>query len=219
MRLYLSVSANNKIVPFDHLPNLVGALHKWLGGNDIHDRLSFYSLSWLRRGQTLDKNGLVFPNGADWFISAYDTALIKKVVNGILNDPQIAFGMKVTAVTFRETPVFESGTRFRVGSPVLIKRNIDERQKHFTYKEPEADQFLTETFQYKLSKAGLPHTGATVRFDHEDPFAKTKISTYRGIQNKVNYCQVILEGSAEQIGFAWDVGIGNSTGIGFGSLL
>ena len=27
-----------------------------------------------------------------------------------------------------------------------------------------------------------------------------------------------LKGSPEQIAFAWDVGVGNSTGIGFGAL-
>jgi CRISPR/Cas system endoribonuclease Cas6 (RAMP superfamily) len=29
---------------------------------------------------------------------------------------------------------------------------------------------------------------------------------------------VIVEGSAEAVGFAWNVGIGNGTGIGFGAL-
>ncbi|GAB4499819.1 MAG: CRISPR-associated endoribonuclease Cas6 [Saprospiraceae bacterium] len=218
MRIYLKLSQNKEVVPFDHQVNLVGALHKWLGKNDVHDQLSFYSMSWLRGGREFGKNGLVFPNGADWFISAHDTDLIKKLVNGILDDPKIAFGMKVVEVTLRKTPAYESGSRFYLGSPVLVKRNLGERQKHFTFDETETDALLTETFHFKLSKAGLPVAGAVARFDRDHPAAKTKLSTYRGIQNKVNYCPVILEGSPEQIGFAWDVGVGNSTGIGFGSL-
>lgn len=219
MRIYLKISQNKDIVPFDHQINLVGAVHKWLGRNDVHDRLSFYSFSWLRGGRGLGKTGLMFPDGAEWFISAYDTDLIKRIVNGILDDSQVAFGMKVMEVTLRETPVYESGHRFFLGSPILVKRNQEERQKHFTFDEKEADTHLTETFQFKLSKAGLPVTGAAIRFDRAHHAAKTKLSTYRGIQNKVNYCPVILEGSPEQIGFAWDVGVGNSTGIGFGSLI
>lgn len=219
MRLYLKLSPNKDLVPFDHQINIVGALHKWLGKNEVHDSLSFYSLSWLRGGRGLGKNGLVFPNGADWFVSAHDSDLVKKLVNGILDDPQIAFGMKVVEVTLRETPAYESGSRFYLGSPVLVKRNLGERQKHFTFNEAETDALLTETFHFKLSKAGLSTIGAAARFDREHPAAKTKISTYRGIHNRVNYCPVILEGSPEQIGFAWDVGVGNSTGIGFGSLV
>lgn len=218
MRVYLKLSRNKEIVPFDHQVNMVGAFHKWLGKNEVHDGLSLYSLSWLRGGKGLGKNGLVFPDGADWFISAHDTELIKKVVNGILDDPQVAFGMKVVEVTLRETPVCESGSRFYLGSPILVKRNVGEKQKHFTFDEVEADAILTESFHFKLLKAGLSISGAVVRFDRSHPAAKTKLSTYRNIKNKVNYCPVIVEGSPEQIGFAWDVGVGNSTGIGFGSL-
>ncbi|MCB0534606.1 MAG: CRISPR-associated endoribonuclease Cas6 [Saprospiraceae bacterium] len=218
MRIYLKLSKNKEIVPFDHQINLVGAFHKWIGRNTIHDQVSMYSLSWLRGGKGLGKTGLIFPEGADWFISTYDVELVKKTLNGILDNPQVAFGMNVVEVTLRETPGYESGSRFYLGSPVLIKRNLGEKQKHFTFEEVETDTLLTETFHFKLSKAGLPVTGAFVRFDREHPAAKTKLSTYRNIQNKVNYCPVIIEGSPEQIGFAWDVGVGNSTGIGFGSL-
>lgn len=218
MRIYLKLSQSTELVPFNHQVNLVGALHKWIGQNDVHDHPSFYSMSWLRGGRGLGKNGLVFPDGADWFISAYDPELIKKVVNGILDDPQIAFGIKATGVTLRETPIYPSGSRFYLGSPVLVKRNLAEQQKHYTFDETEADALLTETFHFKLAKAGLPTAGAVARFDRKHRAAKTKISTYRNIKNRVNYCPVIIEGSPEQIGFAWDVGVGNSTGIGFGSL-
>lgn len=219
MRIYLKLSQNKEIVPFEHLPKLVGTMHKWLGKNDVHDQLSFYSFSWLRGGRGLGKTGLVFPDGAEWFISGYDTDLVKKAVSGILDDPQVAFGMKVVEITLRETPEYESGHRFYLGSPILVKRNQENRQKHFTFDDVETDTILTETFHFKLSKAGLPVSGAAVRFDRGHHTAKTKLSTYRGIQNKVNYCPVIIEGSPEQIGFAWDVGVGNSTGIGFGSLI
>lgn len=218
MRIYLKLSKNTELVPFDHQVNLVGALHKWLGENNLHDALSLYSLSWLRGGKGVGASGLNFPNGADWFISAHDTELIKKVANGILDDPQIAFGIKATEVTLRETPIYPSGSRFYLGSPALVKRNLAEQQKHYTFDETEADALLTETFHFKLAKAGLPTAGAVARFDRKHPAAKTKISIYRNIKNRVNYCPVIIEGSPEQIGFAWDVGVGNSTGIGFGAL-
>lgn len=42
--------------------------------------------------------------------------------------------------------------------------------------------------------------------------------TYRGIGNRANMCPVIIDGRPETKAFAWEVGIGNSTGIGFGSI-
>lgn len=218
MRIYLRLSKNTDSVPFNYPVNLVGALHKWIGRNALHDFLSLYSFSWLQRNERGNQTGLNFPNGALWFISAHDPDLVKKIVGGILDDSDVAFGMRVQEITLRETPVFESGTRFLLGSPALIKRTIEDRQRHYLFTEPEADALLTETLQRKLARAGLPTEGVSVRFDRKAPGARTKVSVYRGIQNKVNYCPVIIEGTPEQIGFAWDVGIGNSTGIGFGSL-
>lgn len=184
----------------------------------MHDTLSLYSFSWLRGRVETRERGLTFPGGALWFISAYDTQLIKQIIGGIFEAPNVAFGMRVVEVTLRDTPVFSSGTRFFLGSLVLVKRNLEERQRHYLYTEPESDALLTETLQRKLAKAGLPIEGVAVRFDRAHPSAKTKLSTYRKIENKVNYCPVIIEGSPEQLSFAWDVGVGNSTGIGFGSL-
>lgn len=218
MRVYLRLSPNKTSVDFNYQSKLVGTLHKWIGINELHGKQSLFSMSWLSGGKAFGNKGLEFPNGAQWFISAYDEDLIKQVISGVVVDPEVAFGMKATDITIRETPQFNEETRFFLGSPVLVKRNLNEKQRHFTYLEPDADTLLTETIQHKLAIAGLSPDGISVRFDRLDSRAKTKLVTYRGVQNKANYCPVIINGTPQQIGFAWNVGIGNSTGIGFGSL-
>ena len=45
MRLLIRTTNNNKIIPFDYQGMLIGTLHKWLGYNDIHDKISLYSFS------------------------------------------------------------------------------------------------------------------------------------------------------------------------------
>jgi CRISPR-associated endoribonuclease Cas6 len=70
----------------------------------------------------------------------------------------------------------------------------------------------------KLRKAGLSDEDANISFQKDYPGAKTKIIHYNNIGNRVNVCPVVIEGSPEQIAFAWNVGVGNSTGIGFGAL-
>ncbi len=64
MRIYLQLSANREIVPFNYQQSLVGAFHKWLGENELHDDISLYSLSWLSKGVP-KKGGLDFPKLLD----------------------------------------------------------------------------------------------------------------------------------------------------------
>jgi CRISPR-associated endoribonuclease Cas6 len=73
--------------------------------------------------------------------------------------------------------------------------------------------------QRKLALAGLPTDNVKVTFDLTYHQPRTKVVIYKGIGNRANICPVIVEGSPQQVAFAWEVGVGNSTGIGFGALI
>ena len=219
MRLYLKLTKNKQTVPFDYQVNLVGALHKWLGQNDLHDELSLYSMSWLNGNSRLQGKGLSFPNGAEWFISSPDEVFIKKILRGVLEDAAVCFGMFVKDVMIQETPDFKEIQHFLVASPVFIKRSVDNKQTYFFYNQEASDTYLTETLQNKLRKNGLSDEGVKVCFDKDFLNPKIKSINYKSIRNKASICPVIVEGTPEQVGFAWNVGVGNSTGIGFGALV
>ncbi|MGK7397629.1 MAG: CRISPR-associated endoribonuclease Cas6 [Candidatus Cyclobacteriaceae bacterium M3_2C_046] len=196
---------------------LTGALHKWIGKNDIHDHLSLYSFSWLQDAKKV-KDGLDFPYGSSYFISAHDSLLIKMIIQGIQQDPEIGKGLFVKEIIIQEDPVFNDRERFLLASPVFIKRNIDGRDVHFIYSEEKSSQYLTETLTNKLKNAGLSSKGVSVSFDKTYHSPKTKVIYYNKIGSKVSICPVKVSGTPEQIAFAWNVGIGNSTGIGFGAI-
>nr|NQU93138.1 CRISPR-associated endoribonuclease Cas6 [Bacteroidota bacterium] len=217
MRIHLKTSSSKEIIPFNYQPGLTGALHKWIGFNDLHDELSLYSFSWLR-GSSTTKGGLTFNKNGYFFISAHDSELIKKVISGIQNHPEIGYGLYVNEIIIQENPVFNTGQMFYTASPIFIKRNQDNRTHHFEYNETGANNCLTETLRNKLEKAELNAEGISVSFDTSYPKAKTKVIHYQDIGNKVNICPVFIEGTPEQIAFAWNVGLGNSTGIGFGAI-
>jgi CRISPR-associated endoribonuclease Cas6 len=218
MRLHLSITKNQTIVPFNHVPILVGTLHKWLGPNEWHNQLSFHSFSWLK-GASIGNNGLYFQRNAEWFISSFDTTFIKKVLAGIQDDPSINYGLSVKAITIQEDPQFDHGSHtFSLASPVLIKRKEGERTKHYLFTDNDSGELMTQTLITKLSKAGLSTEGVKVAFDRKYSNPKTKLVNYNGISNRASLCPVTITGSSEQIAFAWNVGIGNSTGIGFGAL-
>lgn len=219
MRLYLKLTKNTKLIPFNYQSFLTGAIHKWIGDtNEEHGQPSLYSFSWLQQVDTKDKNGINLKSNSYLFISAFEETLIKKILKGILTDPSLCFGASVHDVQIQETPSFSNIEKFLVGSPVFIKRRIDNNERHITYDDPKCNEFLTETLQKKLKLAGKSPEGIKIRFDLNYSTPQTKIIRYKEIGNRVNICPIIIEGTPEQIAFAWNVGIGNSTGIGFGAL-
>lgn len=216
MRIHINFSPSKETVPFNYQPVLTGALHKWIGKNDVHDDVSLYSFSWLQKASA-SKHGLHFNDDGSFFVSSYDNNLLQKIISGIQADPVIGFGLIVRQVAFEKEPNLQNGTFF-CASPIFVKRWVGEREVHYTYQDPEADQFLTDTLKTKLRKANLEDNDVRVSFDRNYSAPKTKVIYYNDIGSRVSICPVKITGTYEQLAFAWNVGIGNSTGIGFGAL-
>ena len=218
MRIYLKLSPNTELVPFNYQQSLVGAFHKWLGKNEMHDDISLYSLSWLEGAHKV-QDGFNFPKGAGFFISSPLKELHQKVVQGIFDGQHIRWGMKVQEVRMRVTPNFGKHQRFVAQSPVFIQRRIEGRkhQQYFFPADPEANDRLTETLQRKLQRFGLP-PNVSVSFDPDYKKVGYKKVRFNHLDLRAAFCPVIVEGDDRGVQFAWEVGVGNSTGIGFGAL-
>jgi CRISPR-associated endoribonuclease Cas6 len=218
MRIYLKLTKNTEPVPYNYQPFLTGALHKWLGSNNIeHGKISLYSFSWLQNIDTI-KDGINTKYGSYFFISAYNDSIIKSIIGGIREDSELCFGICVTEIHIQENPIFSSPQRFDFASPIFVRRLIDNKDCHISYDDNLSSEYLTETIKRKLSIAGLPDEGVKIRFDESYEHPKTKLVKYQDIGNKTNLCPIIVEGTPEQLSFIWNVGAGNSTGIGFGAL-
>lgn len=219
MRIYLTLKESDKLIPFNYQPLLTGCLHKWIGDeNIIHGKTSLYSFSWLQNVRA-SKKGLSLKQNSSCFFSFYDENLAKKVINGIIDKPELFQNSSVSDVSIQPDPEFSEKESFSVSSPVFIKRRLEDgKEKHYSYRDEESGKLMTETLQTKLKIAGINHKNVKVNFDENYSGAKTKVVPYDSIKNKANVCPVIVQGSPEQVAFAWNVGIGNSTGIGFGSL-
>lgn len=218
MRLILRLSPNTAPVPFDHLHHLAGTLHKWLGPNEAHDGLSLYSFGWLSGAQA--QNGHVhFPKGAAWGVSFFDDALGKQLLSGLIDAPQVAFGMEVAEAQIAEEPEFEGPQRFLTASPVLARRNRDDGGRdHLRWDDPAAAEALTRTLHTKLRAASLPTEGASASFDLSFPGAKTKLCQFKGNAFRANACPILATGTPEQLRLLWLSGAGEMTGSGFGAL-
>jgi CRISPR-associated endoribonuclease Cas6 len=188
--------------------------------NSLHDQLSNYSVSNLDGSKLTKKNTVVFRYGARFFFSSPDPTLTKKVAQSAIMQPELFAGMVITDIQIQPTPQFPDSMRFSVASPVLVKKFDGKTIHHLTFNDPEASDVMTRTMQTKLRAAGLDAHAETVRvrFDTSYSGAKTKLVDIHGIKNRANVCPVIVEGTPEAVAFAWDVGVGHSTGAGFGAL-
>lgn len=221
MRIHLKISSTGAVVPFNHQQKLTGAIHKWIGKeNTQHGNISLYSFSTLTNGKkSVRGGGLVFELGTSFFISAYDNKLIKNIVSAIQKDPTLFNGLSVQEIIIQENPDLTDKDYFIAASPVFVKRKVEnDRIKHFTYDDEETATFLAETLLSKMAQVGLVDETLEISFDQNYRKAKCKVLNYNGVKNKANICPLIIKAKPQTKVFAWNVGIGNSTGIGLGAI-
>jgi CRISPR-associated endoribonuclease Cas6 len=218
MRLNLTTNPSKSNIPYDYSQLLLGVLHKWLGKNLVHNKTSLYSFSWLQGAETTTQ-GFKFLHGAAWFVSMYEHELLEQCLEGIKTDPVMFHGLQVQEVKIQQTPQFSNKQTFKLASPVLIKYWDGESLRHLTWKDGElANQVMTKTLATKLEKAGI-QARATISFDLTYHNPKTKLVAIHKIKNRASLCPVVIQGDPQAIQFAWEVGIGHSTGSGFGALV
>lgn len=220
MRIYLRTTPNTQPVPIDYQQKLVGTIHKWIGSNnDLHGDISLYSFSWLQ-GSKFDGKNLSFKQGATFFISFYDEDVIKDIIRTILDDPQMFCGLEVIDIQIAKMPDPKDRTMFYCGSPVFIKRHLpDGKVKQFNYNDKESSLLMKETLLNKMRKAGLEEDeNLEIKFDTSYLGKRLKLIKYHGVGNKASMCPIIINGKTETKLFAWNVGIGSCTGIGFGAI-
>ncbi len=217
MRIHLKIDAKGITIPFDHQQLLTGVIHKWIGWNEEHGNISLYSFSKLEGAKAL-KTGLFFEQDSVFFFSSVKDELVKKMIGGIQNDPSMFNGLQVKEIIIEEDPDLSSRELFFAASPIFIKRKNGERIDHILYDDVRANACLEETLHTKMESVGISDQSLRIRFQADHPKAGTKKLTYNGVQNRASWCPVIIEGKPETKLFAWNVGLGNSTGIGFGAI-
>lgn len=217
MRIHLKIKTGDEPIPFEHQPLLVGCIHKWLGWNTVHGNTALFSFSRLEGGKHVDRS-LEFKHGSRFFISAYDEKIIKELIKGIQKDPSMFYGLNITEVVIENDPYFSNRELFYTASPILISRRIDNKIEHILYNDERASIFLKETILTKMKKSDYYDDSFEISFDTSYRQAGTKLIKYKNVENRTSWCPVIIKGSPETKSFIWEVGLGNSTGIGFGAI-
>ena len=226
MRLNLKLTGNTDPVPFNHLHWLTGFLHDRIGENALHDGLSLYSFGWLQGG-TGENGHLTFPQGAAWRVSFHDADAARRLIDGIMQDPEVVCGMRVYEVKEQAVPQLSGCYHFETdGAPVIARRTRGDGSRAYLLHDDEAaDEVMTRVLRKKLGQAGFDETiraETSVQFDRTYGGARTKLATIEkgghATRHKGSVCPVVVKGPPEAVQFAWQVGVGELTGSGFGAL-
>ena len=122
----------------------------------------------------------------------------------------------VGATPLYETPALRGC--LPVLSPVLVQdwRNAPGQPRdHLLPDHPRHAEGLTVALRHKLKDAGLSDMGCDVRML---PRYKVKLLNLKNLRFRCAVAPVEITGSEEQRRFARTVGVGHSTGCGFGFL-
>ena len=230
MKLRIEFTPNTEPVPFTYVTNLNGYLHKILGSdNKYHDEISLYSTSFLHNGKiSRDKKYLNFPNGAHWFISSPDKEFIMDFISNVYNNTEFAFGMELLSVEIINLELINHGDYyiFNTLSPILLKQRdfVTRKNIYYTYEDDikTTSELMKSIIIKKSEKIGLfiKPTDFEISFNYEYEQTKIKWITVKSVHNKTSVCPIFIKTSNSEIAkFISDVGVGHSTGSGFGFLL
>ena len=78
MRIRIKTTEMKKILPFDYQGKLIGVIHKWLGNNELHDKISLYSFSWLLGGVMVDKKAMYFRMELNCLLAFMKISILKR---------------------------------------------------------------------------------------------------------------------------------------------
>lgn len=129
-----------------------------------------------------------------------------------------AYGMSVENVC-EVVSINRSGDehRLRCVSPILLKQD----NKHFTYKdnETQTSEMMKNLILKKaeILKFNLSADDFSIKFDKSYDGKKTKLIKFNNVNNRSSACPVIVKTDNNDIvEFIKNVGVGHSTGCGFG---
>lgn len=217
MRIKLTFGATS--TPFtEPTQNYVnGVIHTILGkGNSYHDTFSNYSVSMLRGGKYTDK-GLVYPNGGEVYVSSPDMEFIDTFLINLIHQQGLMLrDMKLLSYEVSEIKVHSDYDIIHTLSPILLKKD----NRRITFKDDGFIERLNEQSMAKLVKNGL--TEADLKGFVIKPFhfenGQVKLPKVNNVVNPSSKVMLVVEGTPIARKTIYEMGLGNSTGCGFGAV-
>jgi CRISPR-associated endoribonuclease Cas6 len=219
IKLLLSPSSENLPINNQHIVN--SFIHRALGRkNDYHDKKSDYSVSSLQGGKWIEgTQNISFKNGGYITISSLDKEFFDKILIGAYTTP-FHNDISVVGMDFVDEQFYNGWNHFATLSPFLIKKyNSKQDYSFLTLDNPNFQKEVKDYLINKLSKINpnLDLSDFEVSIPNK-PNHKIKKVLVKNVVNKANQCQVSIHCNKKVAELLYNIGIGQSTGSGFGSI-
>lgn len=220
MRILIHLTPNTSLVDFNYQNETTSFFYKYVGIEELHGSTSLYSFSGLKNSNQHPKNGLNFPEGSSFFISAHDKQIIENLKNNIPINDHLFSGMRVFATKVHPDIVPKTKrVHMILRSPCLLR---DDDGLSILWHCFDAQERLEKMAKRKMKLANIPTSELeSIRPALQYPL-KFKSISYKHdgktIYNKCSLGSAIVAGTPRVLTFLWNVGLGESTGIGFGSV-
>lgn len=217
MRFKLVFQGNGNSYP-DAQDMVNSFFHRMLGdGNRFHDTFSNYSLSNLMGGRITDGK-LVYDGEAYVILSTSDGGLLSLVMEKVFDIRSMHMrDMKGKRVEMLGD--FEPNRRYdiiRLTSPLLLSRD----GRYLTFKDEGFMEALNRNCKAKLRKSGF--SDEAVSSVSVEPYkfenARTKAVLVHGAYSIASVVHLVVKGDSAARTALYNMGLGKSTGSGFGSV-
>ena len=226
MRIRINFTKNTVGVPINNQHLLNTYIHlKCLGyGNEYHNAHSNYSISGLCGGRmNPDKETLNFENGAFIVATTEDTTFLGKFVSGVVSNPIFTHGMSFCGIEYiTDSDLCNDYNYFQTLSPIIVKLSeVDRKTEFLTVDNPRFNELLTNNVRNKLQKINPALDLSKFKIElvkDTKNVPKIKRVLVKNVLNVANHCTLKVYGGKQVANILYNLGIGKSTGSGFGTI-
>jgi len=212
--------------------------------DDYHEKLNIHVISQLYgTKKVFDGNLMVNPNAQflSWHIASPDNDMLLKVCSELWKKKSLILNdIKLLKFDILSPLDSENKHRFMVQSPVILKRTVDGEKHYYVVDDGNEEKDLTisgKKVRYhihrnnkmcsEIMKDNILHKARIldveldenlkIFFDDEYKNKKVRpVVVKKNIKAIASTCPVIVEANNQTINFISEVGLGHSTGMGFG---
>lgn len=217
MRVKITFNQNNCIIPINNIDAQNSFLHKILGSNNIyHDIFSEYSVSSLQGGK-LDKStgNLIFSESPYIYVSSLNYFFLNNLLNPLNSTNETLCGMTVNDYSIDDFKVNKFFDKILTISPILLK---NKENRSITFKDNEWLSLLKDNCIKKLEKLGIYDNTFDIEIRNAHKAKTKKIQVSNNAFAISSMISLIVYGKQETRYSLYCLGLGKSTGSGFGAI-
>jgi len=215
MKINLFLTNPHVNIPINNQKEVNSFIHRLLGkDNKYHDRFSNYAISSLQGGKLNSEGNLTFEKEPYIIISSNDMEFIDTMLEGIQEKNEKLFDMSHKRVTITEYNVNEYYDNVITISPILLK---DKEGRKITFKNDKWLNTLILNCKMKLLHEGIEDSTFNIKIKNPEN-GKEKLIYVGDVFNPASMVRLVVYGKEKTRRTLYNLGLGHSTGSGFGSI-